>query len=609
VGTTPKATRSKRKGNRVNGLHAFKGNQAPVTEEMTDWKQRCAELGRALGNQYEVIDRVGGGPIADVFLARHTTNDGLRAVKVLSEPFTRDEPVAASFLKQVKLAGELSGHPNIVMPFDSGVADGLNYLVMPFIEGQDLASLVQRHGKLQTSEAANIIAQAAEALHWAEDKGVLHCDLKPGNIRLDKTGRAMVLDFGGPLGTPYYMSPEQWQGGNCDRRSDLYSLGVLFFELLTGERPFQGNSGQAIQGARLNRGVPSIRACDAALPGDLDLVIGKLLEGNPANRIQSASELLKMLTLLGVHSGKSSLVPVVAAIPKTAQTGSTVRKRRFSNARERVPTPVIIMALAPVLVALAIVAVALLRAIRPKPLILDPAGDMVLVNEGEFIFGDDSPISPNHRKVVKLPGFYIDKTEVTNAQYKVFCDTTGRPVPSTTTFLSQPDYPVANVSFADARAYAAWAGKRLPTEAEWEKAARGADGRPYSWGWDPLTGRLPTSVQPAKSSQTPPSPVGAFNMSGNVYEWTQTPFPAGEKEYADMTALIGPAFSRTWYSVKGGSFSPNDLALMLLTYMRRGFPEDRGSPQIGFRCVRNVPTPSKWENLKAAFTTKDKHNE
>ena len=579
-------------------------------------------MGRALGSKYQVIDRIGGGGMADVFLVRDTTTGGLFAIKVLSDRFTHDERIVARFLKEAKPEAELSGHANIVTAFESGTADGLHYLVMPYIQGGDLASLLKTHGKLLVADAANIAAQVAEALKWAEGRGVVHLDLKPGNIRLDTSGRAIVLDFGlahalgaspltfprDALGTPSYMSPEQWLGQPCDVRSDLYSLGVVFFELLTGERPFQGDSVEAIHRARLANNVASIRSYDSALPKDLDLVIGKLLQREPANRIQNASELLKILSLLGVHSGTGNLRPVAGEIAGGRQPASGSIATRFSHARERIPAVVFVMASAPVMVALAII-VWLAVPKPPKPVIIDPAGDMVLVVKGAFVFGDNSRLSPNRRRVMTLPSFYIDRTEVTNAQYKIFCDATGRATPSSFSSPSRPDYPVTQVSFEDASAYAAWAGERLPTEPEWEKAARGTNGQPYSWGWEEWTDGLPSSVQPANSLQTRQSPVGALNMSGNVYEWTQTPFPAGEEEYADMATVIGPNFSRTWYSLKGGSFAPNDLPLMLLTYMRRGFPKDRGSPQIGFRCVRGLPSPYKWENLKAAFTTKDKHNE
>jgi formylglycine-generating enzyme required for sulfatase activity len=106
---------------------------------------------------------------------------------------------------------------------------------------------------------------------------------------------------------------------------------------------------------------------------------------------------------------------------------------------------------------------------------------MVLVQAGDFIFGDDSAISPPPRETVSLPSFYVDQTEVSNAQYKRFCDATGHPRPISPILVRQPDYPVAGVTFQDAGAYAAWAAKRLPTEQEWEKAARGRDGRPYPW--------------------------------------------------------------------------------------------------------------------------------
>jgi formylglycine-generating enzyme required for sulfatase activity len=239
---------------------------------------------------------------------------------------------------------------------------------------------------------------------------------------------------------------------------------------------------------------------------------------------------------------------------------------------------------------------------RPKTVIADATGSMMLVQSGDFIFGDDSPISPNPRKKIFLKGFYVDQTEVSNAQYKKFCDATGHAPPSSAIYLSKPDYPAADVTFEDATAYAAWAGKRLPTEEEWEKAARGSDGRPYPWGWDPWTEGVPHDLEPVDSFKTRQSPAGAFNMSGNVFEWTQSPFPAGALEYADMQKALGTdLFSRKWYSIKGGSFSPKSDPRLLLSYMRRGFPEDQRSAYIGFRCVREIPASPLWVRLKSVL--------
>ncbi len=585
---------------------------------MSRVEDQCAELNRALGEKYEVIRRIGGGGMAEVYLARHVAHGALFAVKVLADHLAQNDRVVARFEEEAKLEARLSGHPNIVPIYDIGAADGLHYIVMPYIQGEDLASLVRRQGRLRPGDAANIVAQVAEALSWAEDKGVVHRDLKPANIRLDTSGRAIVVDFGiakasqgiemtdltlpgEGLGTPFYMSPEQFLGEACDARSDLYSLGIVFFELLTGQRPFSGDSFPSIQKAHLSPARPSIRSYDSELPAPYDQLVQKLLQIDPASRFQSPKDLLAVLSSLGINSGRSALLPQfdqvaneektrVSCLPEQPATVTVRTNRRWQ----------VITAVGIVTLTLLLGMAAILALNQSKRTISDPAGSMVLVPGGDFIFGDDSPMSPNPRKKIALHAFYVDQTEVSNAQYKKFCDATGHVPPSSATFLSKPDFPVANVTFADAQAYAAWAGKRLPTEEEWEKSARGSDGRPYPWGWDAWTQDLPHELQQVDSFKTRQSPVGALNMAGNVYEWTQSPFPAGTLEYADMEKQLGTGlFSRKWYSIKGGSFSPRSDPRLLLSYMRRGFPEDQRSAYIGFRCVRDVSGSPLWSKLKS----------
>ena len=584
-------------------------------------EDQCAELGRALGEKYEVIRRIGSGGMADVFLARHAAHGALFAIKVLAERLAEDDRVVARFEVEAKLEARLSGHPNIVPVFDIGSSEGLHYIVMPYIQGEDLASFVRREGRLRPKDAANIVAQVAEALSWAEDKGVVHRDLKPANIRLDTSGRAIVVDFGigkasqssigstdltlpgEGLGTPFYMSPEQFLGEVCDARSDLYSLGVVFFELLTGQRPFNGENFPTIQRAHLSAARPAIRAYDAELPAAYDELIQKLLQIDPANRFQSAKDLLAALSRLGINSGRSELLPQFEQVVTSDKTRVSVLSQSSAAATGRTDRRwMVITAVGLVTVTILLGLAAILALTRPRRIISDAAGSMVLVPAGDFIFGDNSPLSPNPQKKVALKGFYVDQTEVSNAEYKKFCDASGHTPPGSPTFLSRPDYPVADVTFADAQDYAAWAGKRLPSEEEWEKSARGTDGRPYPWGWDAWTQGVPHELQPVDSFKTRQSPVGALNMAGNVYEWTSSPFPAGKADYDNLQPFAGADMSTEWYSIKGGSFSRNNNPLHFLSYTRGGFPRNKHSSYIGFRCVRDVSKSPLWDRLRSGFS-------
>ena len=616
-----------------------------LTEE-----QKIAGLDALLGDKYQILRRIGGGGMAQVFLARHRGHGGVFAIKVLAEYLAQDDRIVARFEQEARTAASLSGHPNIVPIFDIGSGDGLHFLIMQYISGEDMAGYLRRHGKVTPADAANVVAQTAEALVWSQSKHVVHRDLKPANMLLDANGRIMILDFGiskaadiadgltrpgEALGTPYYMSPEQIKGEACDVRSDLYSLGVVFFELLTGKRPFDNESVTAIQIAHLSTPPPSLLGYDPALPEVCDKLIQKLLQKRREDRYQSPREFLDELHALGATSGAGSLRPELnTAIEAELSQPITPRQtevptgsRPVTRTQTPVETPVTqnvpistpelrlpetappqrpkrkllwISAATGICVVAVLLALLLIPA-GPPPVYQDANGKMDLVPAGSFIFGDNSPESPHPRQTVSLKGFYIDETEVSNQEYKRFVDATGHAAPKSADYPVKPDDPVYGVTYDDARAYAAWAGKRLPTEEEWEKAARGTDGRPYPWGQQPWTNGVPTELQPVNSFADRRSPYGAYNMAGNVFEWTASTFPAGEREFADMHSLLGGIdFSKTWYSIKGGSFSPHG-DVFFPSFLRRGFPSDQSSSVIGFRCVRDVPEPGFRARLQSFF--------
>jgi formylglycine-generating enzyme required for sulfatase activity len=212
---------------------------------------------------------------------------------------------------------------------------------------------------------------------------------------------------------------------------------------------------------------------------------------------------------------------------------------------------------------------------------------MVLVSAGQFIFGEKAD-----GKTMTVPAFYIDETEVSNSEYQRFCQATGRAVPKTPDFTAHPDYPVSAISYEDAKAYASWAGKRLPTEEEWEKAARGTDGRTFPWGDTAWTSDVPKQLQSVTSEPARRSPYGAYNMAGNVWEWTATPYTPQAAELAAMKRLLGgQKFSDTWQIIKGGSFASGGNENFAVS-KRRGLPSDGRSPWIGFRCVRDASPPA-----------------
>ena len=278
--------------------------------------------------------------MAQVFLARHSGHGGAFAVKVLAEYLAQDPQIVARFEQEARTAASLSGHPNIVPIFDIGSGNGLHYLIMQFISGENLSSYLSEHGKLAPADALNVVAQTATGLVWSESKHIVHRDLKPANILLDKTGHIVILDFGiskiadvatgltrpgESLGTPYYMSPEQIRGEPCDLRSDLYSLGIILFELLTGRRPFDADSIVAIQMAHLAAPVPLLRAADPSLPEACEVFVQKLLQKRREDRYQGPQELLDELQKFGATSSPGKLRPKVnAALEAVLEPVSTI---------------------------------------------------------------------------------------------------------------------------------------------------------------------------------------------------------------------------------------------------------------------------------------------
>jgi eukaryotic-like serine/threonine-protein kinase len=619
-----------------------------------------ARLSEVLGGKYQILCRLGGGGMSQVYLARHRFHGGLVAVKVLAEHLAEDPSIVSRFQREARMTASLGNHPNIVPVFDIGEGNGLYFLVMQFIPGEDLAHYLKREGRLTLPQAANVIAQVAEALSCAESKRIVHRDLKPANMLLDENGRIKLLDFGisriadlsdgltrpgESMGTPYYMSPEQIRGDTCDIRSDLYSLGVVFFELLTGKRPFDLESTVGIQMAHLRTVPPSLLTYDPELPTECDVIVQKLLAKQSEDRYQNTSELLSVLIARGASPNAGELRPAVEAglgeviaradeLPLDLPATSSVTPASVSvtpvatgNSSEAFATVPLDLDAAPafvavspapesagppsgskrwlaigiavvVLLASAGTAVWLMRTKETKsaapqqvmpaaaPLYSDAHGRMILVPEGAFQF-NSAPEVP--AQTVSLRAFYVDETEVSNAEYRHFCEATGHTAPNAPDYVAHPDYPVSNISYEDAAAYAAWAGRRLPTEEEWEKAARGTDGRSYPWGNSPWTDNIPDKMQPVISEPLRKSPYGAYNMAGNVWEWTATPYTPTLTDTAGMKHLLnGQSFSTDWRAIKGGSFaSGSKEGFNVATH--RGLPIDARSLWIGFRCVRSTP--------------------
>jgi eukaryotic-like serine/threonine-protein kinase len=277
-----------------------------------------------LGGRYRVEARIGSGGMAEVFRGVDTVLDRTVAIKVLLPQFARDAGFVARFSREAQAAARLN-HPDIVGVFDTGTDGDTKFIVMEFIEGRTLADFLATGGKPSTNQAIDLAQRVAQALSAAHAQGIVHRDIKPANVMVTRDGSLKVMDFGiarmstdvtapqtsSVLGTPTYLSPEQAQGQPVDARSDIYSLGILLYELLVGRPPFTGDSPVAIAYKQVNEAPIPPSQLNPDVPASLDAVVMKALAKNPANRYQTAESFSEDLERVrrGQHVEATPLLP------------------------------------------------------------------------------------------------------------------------------------------------------------------------------------------------------------------------------------------------------------------------------------------------------------
>jgi eukaryotic-like serine/threonine-protein kinase len=263
--------------------------------------------GTLIDRRYEVLERVGSGGMADVYLAQDKLLGRKVAVKVLHHRFAEDQEFVERFKREASSAAGLS-HPNVVSVFDRGEWDGTYYIAMEYLPGRTLKAIVRERGPLEPAAAIDVTVQILRAARFAHRRGVIHRDLKPHNVILDEEGRAKVTDFGiaragasdmtltgSIMGTAQYLSPEQAQGHAVTEPSDLYAIGVVLYELLTGKVPFEGETAVTIALQHISQPPPPPSQANPAVPAALDAVVLRALQKNPAERYQTADELIAAL--------------------------------------------------------------------------------------------------------------------------------------------------------------------------------------------------------------------------------------------------------------------------------------------------------------------------
>jgi serine/threonine protein kinase/tetratricopeptide (TPR) repeat protein len=281
--------------------------------------------GTVLGGRYEILDTVGEGGMGAVYKASDRELGRTVALKVIRPELASNPDILQRFKQEILLASRVTDR-NIIRIYDLGDAEGVKFITMEFVEGEDLRHLLQRHGKLPASEAVDIMEQVVSGLQAAHRLGIIHRDLKPGNIMRATDSRVLVMDFGlarslegdgmtrtgTMLGTMEYMSPEQAQAKDLDARSDIFTVGLILYELLTGIMPYQAESVVASLIKRTQQRAIPISEIDRNMPGVLSNIVSKCLERDPALRYQSADELLADFRAWQGKSG-SSRVSVTSA--------------------------------------------------------------------------------------------------------------------------------------------------------------------------------------------------------------------------------------------------------------------------------------------------------
>ncbi|MCO5167643.1 MAG: bifunctional serine/threonine-protein kinase/formylglycine-generating enzyme family protein [Planctomycetes bacterium] len=669
----------------------------------------------ALRGRFEVESLLGQGAMGAVYRARDRATGRLVALKVVLDP-EPDPRRLERFRREGEITASLA-HPGIVRVHSAGEAGGHPFLAYELIEGgrtlQDVLPGLDVRGRVA------LVRDAARALGHAHRAGVLHRDVKPENVLVDQDGHVRVADFGlaaaqgldrmtrtgASVGTPAYMSPEQLGGRREDvgPQTDVWALGVVLYEALTGKLPFEGQNVLELGAQIMQREVTPPRRLAREVDPDLEAVCLHALQKRPGDRYVDAEELARdldralaglrvtassassvlaraatprarralgalVVTLLGAATlavGLRRLAPRVVDGPPADRRPPTLqvdapadgvevwgaevevtgeatdvsppidvsaattvgraeaRLERGGRFRLRVPLApgrddLVVEArdaagnAARLTRRVARAAVpAWFEALDParRPPAPLPAGLRFGAGEGEFVHERDGSVlvwvppgsfvmgaddddvheRPAHR--VRLTrGFFVGKYEVTLAQWRRFCEATGRPTPES----ADDTHPYAEALWEDARDYCQWAGLRLPTEAEWEYAARGPDGLRFPWGDRVVPGRMnagegsPDGPLPVGSFPLGASPFGCLDMAGNVYEWvadwhTEAGYPVrpGE-ERVDPT---GPS-TGSRRVLRGGAFNCGTAYCRTFDRFASDGGETRWLKNVGFRVAR-----------------------
>jgi serine/threonine protein kinase len=526
--------------------------------------------GVVLQNRYRIIRWLAKGGFGAVYLAEDVT---LQRKCVVKENLDLGADATEQFEREALILASLH-HSNLPKVGDYFRLSGQGqFLVMDYIEGEDLQAMLERLGTpLPESQAVGWISQICNALAYMHNQNppVIHRDIKPANIRITPEGRAVLVDFGitkqydpqrktavGARGvTPGYSPIEQYGKGTTDVRSDVYALGATLYTLLTGIEPPE--SVDRVSGSLLSRPI----SLNPIISQNTDQAIMKAMQVWTKDRFQSVAEFKAGLTGAkppGTTSTASSPAPSrPPGVGPAASPGFAANIPGSQGGRAAI--------------------------------------EWVTVQAGVFLFGAKGTRSPSARPI-NLPEFRIARFPITNEQYYVFIRSSPHFPPPVAWGgpqfpVGRERYPVIGVTWEEATAYCQWAGCRLPTEQEWEKAARGTDGRSFPWGEVWSDGKYCNSQEARLGGPTPVdryplgvSPYGVWDMSGNVWEWTVERYLRGGSWKHSKIVLVTYNSNRLPPS-PGTSVPGGDWRGLMLQAAIELFRQSRSPTEdIGFRPV------------------------
>ena len=305
--------------------------------------------GMFLADRYEIIEQIGTGGMSDVYKAKCHKLNRYVAIKVMKSEFSEDKTFVSKFRAEAQSVAGFT-HPNVVNVYDVGDENGIYYIVMELVEGITLKKYIEKRGKLPFKEAVSIAIQVANGLDAAHKHHIVHRDIKPQNIIISKEGKVKVTDFGiakvassstinssSTMGSVHYISPEQARGGYSDERSDIYSLGITIFEMLTGTVPFDGDSTVAVAVQHIQDEIPAPSTVAADIPVSIDKIVFKCTQKKPDRRYQSAAELITDLKKSLVMPDEDFVVmaPMYAASGTAASVTADALNAKEVKAEEK----------------------------------------------------------------------------------------------------------------------------------------------------------------------------------------------------------------------------------------------------------------------------------